>query len=263
MRYKDVMQVMNSGVGGNLQILKEFLTTLTDIDETDAKAELTCLSWAVQLSTPRNWGCEMVSYLIYKGADVNPKKKVTFHNLLCCAANTGCIENAKALVDAGVVIECRSYSRSAPSLPANGPPLFEAVAHPEMIQYLIEVGCNPHFITPENNKTLLMHAAEQGYKDSVRVLLNAGVNPELKDDSGNTALDYAAVSNSNFSAEPYFNDPGIVELIEAELHIRELIRQERELAFAMAGHHRLGRDSGMASFDEGLFDIINQHGRFS
>ena len=56
---------MGSGVRGNLQKLKEFLTTLTDIDETDATTELTCLSWAVQLSTPLNLGCEMVSYLIY------------------------------------------------------------------------------------------------------------------------------------------------------------------------------------------------------
>ena len=43
----------------------------------------------------------------------------------------------------------------------------------------------------ENGQTMLHHAAIAGNAQSVRVLLEMGANPRLRDARGNTAADYA------------------------------------------------------------------------
>ncbi len=60
--------------------------------------------------------------------------------------------------------------------------------HVDIINYLIEHGAMVDGTTPNNHNTPLMLAVEYNQVEAVRVLLNAGANPNPIDDYGDTAL---------------------------------------------------------------------------
>ena len=245
-----------NGIGGyNMRNLGEYINTLTDIDERDDKFGRTLLQSAVGMVLEHGYGNHVVKYLLEKRADVNID--INGHlSLLSFAATTGCVDTVKLLVAAGLDIH------TPPQHPLfEYAPMYQALYHPKMLEYLIAIGCNPHYVDG-NNKSLLMYAADIGNIGSVRVLLDAGQKPELKDNRGFTALDWAANTGSGqnpFRLLCYQRHPETMNLLEGELHRRKMIRDktayERKLAFTMAGHDRGG--SSMTQFDNGLFRVIN------
>ena len=222
----------------------DYVGTLSGIDEIDDRG-YTLLRYAVEFSRDRRWGILVVKYLIERGANVNyqnPEDK--YYNLLCCAAEFGCIGSAKALMATGLVVE---------TPPSITPPLSRAHFRPLMMKYLIGIGCDPNY-KDEHNTTLLMVAVQRGPIESVCVLLSAGVNIESVDTYGYTALHYAHGCDND--GIPYDNGyeryPKVCEVIRAEI----VRRDEMKLAFAMAGHLRLGENTRMKNFDPQLINFI-------
>jgi hypothetical protein len=261
MRYIDAMSALldtgPNGIGGyNMRNLGEYINTLTDIDERDDKLGRTLLQSAIGMVTENGYGNHVVKYLLEKRADVNIAINGRL-SLLSLAATNGCVDTVKLLVAAGLDIQ------TPPPYPQfEYAPVYQALYHPKMLEYLITIGCNPHYVDG-NNKTLLMHAASIGQIGSVRVLLDAGQNPELKDNRGFTALDWAAHTGSGqnpFRLLFYERHPETMNLLDGELRRRKMIRDktavERKLAFTMAGHDRGG--TSMTQFDNGLFRMINE-----
>ena len=127
-----------------------------------------------------------------------------------------------------------------------------------VVQYLIERGANPHY-KDSHATTLLMEVAGRGGRvNCVSVLLGAGVDIQSVDGYGYTALRYAQGCDED--GHPYDSGyekhPLVCELIRAEIAMRD----EMKLAFAMAGHRRLGGETRMVDFDiEVLNMILNLH----
>ena len=88
----------------------------------------------------------------------------------------------------------------------------------------------------------------------MRVLLDAGVDIQSVDGYGYTALRYAqgCDEDGNPYDSGYERHPLVCELIRAEIARRD----EMKLAFAMAGHRRLGENTGMVDFDTEVLNII-------
>jgi len=177
MKYIEAISVIIPSKPSNLHKLEQYINTLSDIDEKDDKFGRTLLRIAAGSGEPSGLGSHVVEYLIEKGADVNIVDK-NYQSLMCVAAHTGCVEIARALVDVGVATETPYFYP-----PHRYPPLYEARHYPKMMKYLIDVGCNPHH-RHRGNSTLLMDVAEIGETECVRVLLDAGVNPNSKMTAG-------------------------------------------------------------------------------
>ena len=231
--------------------IEDFIQTLIDIDETD-DLHHTLLRHAVGFATNRDWRSPgailVVKYLIGRGANVNYKNpRDKYYNLLCCAAFHGCIEVLEALREAGLVMET-PLDRT--------PPLSHAQYEPLMVKYLIDIGCDPNY-KDEHNTTILMEVAEKGQPDSVRVLLDAGAKLDIVDTYGYNALNYAQGTDNvagmkDVPLSGYEKRPLICRLIRAEI----ARRAEMKVAFAMAGIHRLGVETGMNDFDIEVLNMI-------
>ena len=61
----------------------------------------------------------------------------------------------------------------------------------EIVRLLIEAGADPDF-RPEGGMTPLMCAASRGYAEVVGLLLDAGADKDLKDGNDHTALKHAS-----------------------------------------------------------------------
>lgn len=94
----------------------------------------------------------------------------------------------------------------------------------DMLRLLLSCGMNPNSAGPEGY-THLMGAAQFGFKDIVKLLLWAGANPDLKDDSGCTAADYAWM---NRRAED--NCPKIFNILNRASYERKLKKTKTVLA---------------------------------
>lgn len=78
-------------------------------------------------------------------------------------------------------------------------PLHQAVlrGNEEMAELLLHAGASPNMRPRNNGKTPLKHAAWHGMDRMVRLLLSFGADPLAVDESGQTPLDKARVSNSS------------------------------------------------------------------
>lgn len=139
-----------------------------------------------------------VQLLVEGGADVNATKSyalVSDVSMLAIACNKGQYEVAKYLIESGADVN-------------NGTPVYWAALsnHPEIVKLLIEKGANV-------NKSCgslypLMGAIKN--TESVRILLEAGANPNLEDCFGHTALWFANVNGKTEAAQLIRQYGGIV-----------------------------------------------------
>ena len=102
-------------------------------------------------------------------------------------------------------------------------------------------------------KTPLHCAVDAGHPEIVRTLLRAGVNPNLKDIEGDTALHMAAASGDSHIAEQL--------LLHRGLHVNATnMRQRTALHVAlMAGHEHTGELLMAAGCDSHMMDVFEKN----
>jgi ankyrin repeat protein len=111
-------------------------------------------------------------------------RDVDGRTILMRTVETGDIEGAQRLIDAGADVNARSNSGVTALMTAAG------MGHLDVTRLLLEKGADVNAKTP-GNYTALMNAALTGQGEIVKVLLDAGADPNVKDVSGKTARDYA------------------------------------------------------------------------
>ena len=175
---------------------------------------------------------EITQYLIDNKCDYAPERWFA----LGAASGLGDLDMVKLLLNNGAGI----YSSGG----KNESALMIAVQAGQyaVADYLLQQGVNPDMANEYDELTALMIAADNNRPDLVRLLLDHGANPCLRDDEGHTALDiarirkYPAVSDelykntqelwdkdtAKFTLEKldeYFFHDGIVESIVRQNHI--------------------------------------------
>ena len=79
------------------------------------------------------------------------------------------------------------------------------MGHDDVVKLLLDRGADADRCHDATNLTPLMLAAINGHLDAVRVLVEFGANPNLRDILGNTALEYSAKRNHS-RVESYLRD---------------------------------------------------------
>ena len=105
--------------------------------------------------------------------------------MLCIAARNDCLEKVKWLVEKGANIDSVSKDRGYS-------PVMDAVwrKNYEITEYLVNMGANLNFISSDG-QPLLVLAVGNGNAKIVKLLLEHGADPNVKDSMGMSALEYA------------------------------------------------------------------------
>jgi ankyrin len=187
----------------NLDAARLLLDAGADVDAVEGWGGQTALMWAVAQSQP-----EMVRLLIEAGADVNARstfndwdRQVTAESRvkyiplggftpLLYAAREGCLDCARALVDAGADVNVADPEEVAPLL------LAIQNAHYDVARFLLDSGADPNKWSwygespiyaavdlntiPTGGRPDRPSLDETGSLDMIRLLLDAGANPNLQ-----------------------------------------------------------------------------------
>ncbi len=131
-----------------------------------------------------NGDLEGVSSMLKLGMDAN-ETDVEGRTALMFAAYNGHTEIARILIDRGAKIDALDHShRTALLFAATGP-------FPETVKFLLDNKSNPNVVDNGEHFSPLMHAAAEGNLDIVKILLEYGADPDLKDVDGDTAESFA------------------------------------------------------------------------
>ncbi len=131
-----------------------------------------------------NGDLEGVSSMLKLGMDAN-ETDVEGRTALMFAAYNGHTEIARILIDRGAKIDALDHShRTALLFAATGP-------FPETVKLLLDNKSNPNVVDNGEHFSPLMHAAAEGNLDIVKILLEYGADPDLKDVDGDTAESFA------------------------------------------------------------------------
>ena len=127
---------------------------------------------------------EGVSSMLKLGMDAN-LADVEGRTALMFAAYNGHTEIAKILIGRGAKVDAVDHShRTALLFAATGP-------FPETVKLLLDNKSNPNVVDNGEHFSPLMHAAAEGNLDIVKILLEYGADPDLKDVDGDTAESFA------------------------------------------------------------------------
>ena len=160
------------------------------------------------------------------------------------------LDIARMLIKAGAVLDIQTPDTKRI-------PIELALHNPDMLQLLLESGSDVHN-TFHGEAILLLEGIHFGGIQVMRILIDAGVDPELKDETGRNALENAIHFNVT-KAIPILEEEKEIRRnqeapVEEEKEIRTI--QEAPVAFAMGAHDRLGMDSSVLQLEPGIFDMI-------
>lgn len=202
------------GASGNLQVIKLLVAKGARVKGEKSTLNTTPLTYAVY----RNGGSvDIVKFLIAKGADVMQAADNGF-NLLHRAAWEAKGDMINLLIDKGIPVDSRTDFGRTPlqnavmtgnleaaevlikrgaDVNASGdedwPPLYLAVkrGRKDMVALLLKTGANANDTRKQTKKTVLHTAAIKGYGKIAYKLLEKGAEPNARDNSGITPLEYA------------------------------------------------------------------------
>lgn len=139
------------------------------------------------LDAARLGDLEMVRGLLASGEDPNPPSYHDGYSPLQFAAGNGNAEMTRLLLEAGADTEYRDHNGDRALIWA------AERGHAETIALLLDAGSPPDAaLDPYGNTPLMKASSYGGNIASVRLLLGAGADPNRFDQSGDTALHYAA-----------------------------------------------------------------------
>jgi hypothetical protein len=148
----------------------------------------------------------------------------------------GCpIEIARMLIGAGARLDVKTLDR-------HRTPLEDSLHSPDMVELLLESGCMVHN-TFHGESILLVEAAVEGGMKVLRLLIDAGVDPELGDSKeGHNAL----------QASIHFNVTEAIPILMDE----RLSRIRRGLIKAMGAHKSDGENLSILPIEDRVEDIV-------
>ena len=179
---KHVTALMIACKKGSKDAINVLLNAGADPNNTDADGD-TCLHYAAR----KYWSTEVIQAVIGHGGHVNStnKKHVT---ALMIACKKGSKDAINVLLNAGA---------DPNNTDADGDICLHYAARKywptEVIQAVIGHGGDVNS-TNKKNVTALMIACENGHKDAINVLFNAGADPNITDDVGATCIYHAVLA---------------------------------------------------------------------
>jgi ankyrin repeat protein len=139
---------------------------------------------------------EIVEFLIANGANVNHLETGSFYTPLGLAAYSNNYDIVKILLDNGADHTLRN-TLSGGQTPLHSAVRINGVAS---VQALLEAGADVNALTDEG-QTPLIHLMSDGYRLNLTqvatLLLDTGADPDHQDNTGNSALHYAAMRGTN------------------------------------------------------------------
>jgi ankyrin repeat protein len=131
-----------------------------------------------------NGDLEGIRSMLKLGMDVNIAEEEG-RTALMFAAYNGHTKIVKLLIERGAGVDTRDQAdRTALLYAATGP-------FPETVKVLLEKKANPNAVDNGEHFSPLMHAAAEGNLDVVKILLEFGADPALKDIDEDTAESFA------------------------------------------------------------------------
>ncbi|MGK5593991.1 MAG: ankyrin repeat domain-containing protein [Parachlamydiaceae bacterium] len=168
---------------GSPEVLNMLLNTGSDLESEDEDEE-TPLFYAINK-------LENFKFLLNKGADIHHRLKIEDGaTVIHIAARDGSLNVLEALIET-LGLELKDKHGLTP--------LFYAVSEPENFKLLLDKGADTHHrLKSEDEATILHIAARDGSLKVLQMLLDAGLDLELKDKHGLTPLFYAVSEPENF-----------------------------------------------------------------
>ena len=163
--------LMLAAMNGNEEIIDLLLSHKADPNKGETEYGTAVATAAVTPVVEEKVSLQILRKLLDGGADVDSQNGVGMTPLFY-AAREGKPEVVKMLVKSGANINHQDVR--------NWTPLFMAIISEdaEIVSYLLREGANPHTKNWETRRTLLHHAVNQGVLETVRLLLEAGVDPD-------------------------------------------------------------------------------------
>ncbi len=170
-----------AAAGGNVPVAKLLL-------DAHANPNAALLSGETPLMTAVNNGhADVARLLLERGADVNARETKGGQDALMWAAANRSADIVKLLLDHGADARARSTRGFSPVLFA------AQQGDVESGRLLLRAGADANDRASNDRKTALIVAAASANTDFSTLLLDSGANPDLSDESGFTALHYAAL----------------------------------------------------------------------
>lgn len=155
-----------------------------DLTKSQSESAGTALEPDLFFEAALNGDLEGIRSMLRLGMDVNVTEEEG-RTALMFAGYNGHTEIVKLLIERGAVVDLRDQAdRTALLYAATGP-------FPESVKVLLEKGAKPNVIDNGEHFSPLMHAAAEGNLDVVKILLEFGADPVLKDVDGDTAESFA------------------------------------------------------------------------
>ncbi len=124
-----------------------------------------------------------VRELLKQGADVNSRDREHNETALLLAAKFADAEMVRLLLDAGAEIDARDdWGRTA---------LFVTSVTSEVFEVLLDAGANIHARDKEGHTILMRKVSESASLSDVEKLLQLGVDPSVRTEDGESALEMA------------------------------------------------------------------------
>ena len=179
-----------AALSGNTELMKALLDA-----GADAKTTSTLDGETVLMAAARSGNLEAVRLLLDRGADVNARERYKGQTALMWAAAERHAPIVKLLLERGADWKVRSFDRET------RPPKLSAASSISPI--------------PRGGFTALMFAAREGDLESVRIMLDAGVDINFGDVDNVTPL-VAAIMNKQYTLATFLIDRGAdVNVIDA------------------------------------------------
>ena len=199
--YDNCTPLMIAAERGQMKLVTFLIEHGANLDRRD-KDDQTALHYAVCGS---DVSCEILSYLIENGAEVNAFTRHDNCTPLMLACKYGHLNAVTSLIEHGAKVNLQdAFGNTAVYYALN-----YSDGSPEVLSCLMRDRAAVNNACRRDNCTPLMMACQYGHMNAVTFLIEHGANMDLQDEDGNTALHYAV----NAGAVDTLLDLGALHLI--------------------------------------------------